>query len=140
MKNLRRIEPMKIHLNNGLILPYLVWALAACQPGQDAGQADIQAGSAEEPGPQATVAIEDLAGRLGVAVGEISLISEQSVTWRDGSLGCPKKDMMYTQALVPGTLIVLAAGDKEYQYHSGQGRPPIYCAAPQPPAPANGVD
>jgi hypothetical protein len=131
---------MKKHLKNGLILPCLMWALAACQAGQDVEQAGVSAGPAAEPGPQATVAIEDLAGRLGVAVGEISLISEKSVTWRDGSLGCPKKDMMYTQALVPGTLIVLAAGGAEYQYHSGQGRLPFYCAAPQPPASANGAE
>lgn len=131
---------MKKHLNKGLILPCLMWVLAACQPGQDVEQAGVSASPEAEPGPQATVAIEDLAGRLGVAVGEISLISEKNVTWRDGSLGCPKKDMMYTQALVPGALIMLAAGDKEYQYHSGQGRPPFYCAAPQSPAPANGAD
>jgi len=45
---------------------------------------------------QADEAIRDLADRLGFQINQISLVSEKSVTWRDGSLGCPKPGMMYT--------------------------------------------
>ena len=79
-------------------------------------------------------AINDLAGRLDVPLNGINAVRVENVTWRDGSLGCPKKGMSYTQALVPGTLIVLRAGDAEYEYHSGSGDP-FYCANPQLPLP-----
>lgn len=85
-------------------------------------------------------AIADLAVRLGVAPAEIALVSEEAVTWRDGSLGCPKKDMMYTQALVEGQLIVLSVDGTEYRYHSGNGRAPFYCKKPADPAPRSSLE
>jgi hypothetical protein len=47
--------------------------------------------------------------------------------WRDGSLGCPQPDMMYTQALVDGYLIQLSAGSRLYNYHGANGRDPFLC-------------
>jgi hypothetical protein len=75
----------------------------------------------------------DLAGRLGVQPGQITLVSSEEVTWPDGSLGCPQPGMRYTQALVDGTRIVLAAGGKQYHYHAGGRRGPFLCTNPQPP-------
>jgi hypothetical protein len=47
----------------------------------------------------------------------------QSVTWPDGSMGCPQPGRMYTQALVPGWRIVLREGGRERIYHaSARGR------------------
>jgi hypothetical protein len=89
---------------------------------------------------QVNKATKDLASKLNVLSDEIKVISTENVTWRDGSLGCPQKGMMYTQALVPGALIVLGSGDVEYEYHSGGGRDPFYCTKPQAPAPATSVD
>ena len=60
--------------------------------------------------------------------------ASRGVTWRDGSLGCPKPGMMYTQALVEGALIVLRLEGREYSYHSGAGKPPFYCENPVSPA------
>ena len=70
---------------------------------------------------------EDLAERLGIQLGEIVLLSMEEVTWRDGSLGCPKPGMQYTQALVDGTLIVLSVAGRQYRYHSGRGGTPFLC-------------
>ena len=89
---------------------------------------------------QVNKAIQDLASRLNILSDEIKVIRTENVTWRDGSLGCPQEGMMYTQALAPGTLIVLSSGDVEYEYHSGGGRNPFYCTKPQAPAPATSVD
>jgi len=75
----------------------------------------------------------DLAGRLGVQPGQITLVSSEEVTWPDGSLGCPQPGMHYTQALVDGTRIILAAGGKQYNYHAGGRRGPFLCTNPQPP-------
>lgn len=104
-------------------------------------------GSAAEEEPPVAIddslsgqAIADLATRLGVSAGDVVLVSEEAVTWRDGSLGCPEKDMMYTQALVDGHLIVLKVTETQYRYHSGNGRPPFYCEKPVDPAPTSALD
>lgn len=75
----------------------------------------------------------DLAARLGVQPGQITVVSSEEVTWPDGSLGCPQPGMNYTQALVNGTRIVLAADGKQYHYHAGGRRGPFLCTNPRPP-------
>ena len=41
--------------------------------------------------------------------------------------------MMYTQALVEGSLIVLRVDGKHYQYHAAKGRQPFLCENPEKP-------
>ncbi|OQY47593.1 MAG: hypothetical protein B6242_04550 [Anaerolineaceae bacterium 4572_78] len=72
----------------------------------------------------------DLASLLEIPESDISVKQSQFVTWRDGSIGCPKPGMMYTQALVPGYLIELKVGKKIYHYHGGNNRPPVFCNKP----------
>lgn len=86
---------------------------------------------------QVKLAIIDLAERLGAPADEIKILRDESVTWRNGSLGCPRKGMMYTQALVPGTLIVLGHDGHEYEYHAGRDGEAAYCANPESPAEMN---
>ncbi len=88
-----------------------------------------------EPNPSGPVAasIADLAARLGIDGSGVTLVSQEEVTWSDGSLGCPQPDMSYTQVLVNGSLVVLEAGGTTYEYHSGVGRDPFYCANPTDP-------
>ncbi len=83
------------------------------------------------------IARADLATRLGVDAEAFELIEFSEVTWRDGSLGCPRPDMAYTQALVNGSRIVLRHDGVDYHYHSGRGREPFYCASPQAPLPSD---
>lgn len=113
----------------------LLICLAVLVAGCGNGQKDELIQPVFKPDTQAGLAIEDLAGRLAILPGGIEIISNKNVTWRDGSLGCPKEGMMYTQALVDGTLIVLRVGDTDYEYHSGKGRPPFYCENPAEPLP-----
>lgn len=77
----------------------------------------------------------DLAARLNIEIAAIDLVRFDEVTWRNGSLGCPQPGMAYTQALVNGSLIVLRAGGVQYEYHSGGGMDPFYCANPEPALP-----
>ena len=63
----------------------------------------------------------------GLPAQAISVQSAQRVTWRDGSLGCPKPGYSYTQALVDGYRIVLRAGAEEYVYHGADGQKPFRC-------------
>ena len=73
---------------------------------------------------------QDLAARLDMAVDQVAVVSRTEKTWRDGSLGCPRKGMVYKQVLVNGSELVLEAAGQCYFYHSGAGRPYFYCATP----------
>ena len=119
-----------------MLVPCLVFMMTGCEGAQESGQAE----SGSKSSQQVLEAIQELSGRVGVPAGGIKIISEKNVTWRDGSLGCPQKGMMYTQALVEGTLIVLRVEGRDYQYHSGQGRAPFYCENPVGPASKSSAD
>lgn len=77
-----------------------------------------------------------LAEQLGVDPSVITVARSDEVTWRDGSIGCPRAGFMYTQALVPGTLVELVVDGVTYAFHQGGGQPPFYCANPSPPMPS----
>jgi hypothetical protein len=81
------------------------------------------------------MAKKDLAQRLSISVGEISLVEAKPVVWPDSSLGCPQPGMMYAEVLTPGFLIVLSANDQEYEYHAGKNSDIFYCENPTPPVP-----
>ncbi|HUR89140.1 MAG TPA: hypothetical protein VMZ74_08640 [Ramlibacter sp.] len=78
------------------------------------------------PGGDAIInaAMADVARRFAM---KARVVEVERVTWRDGSLGCPQKGMGYTQALVPGWRVVLAAGSREFLYHSSETGPPFAC-------------
>jgi hypothetical protein len=40
---------------------------------------------------------------------------------------------MYTQAIVPGYLVVLEIDGEEHHYHGGEGERPFRCEDPQDP-------
>lgn len=80
--------------------------------------------------PQTRAAVADLAARLNLPPDQIEVVSEEEVTWPDGSLGCPQPGMMYTMALVDGMRIVLRAQGRDYSYHSGGNSDPFLCAGP----------
>lgn len=80
--------------------------------------------------PAVAEAVKDLAQRLGVEESEIELVSQEEVTWRDGSLGCAEPGMSYTQALVDGSRILLRVDGEDYEYHSGGDRPAFLCEKP----------
>lgn len=69
-----------------------------------------------------------LASKLNIDTATISLAGVESVTWRSGAMGCPEPGMVYTQALVPGKLIMLKVGKKAYRYHSSPEGSPFYCS------------
>jgi hypothetical protein len=87
-------------------------------------------GGGSHRGGNVVAAIADLAHRLGVDADAIVVISQEEVTWRDGSMGCPQPGMRYTQALINGYRIVLAHAGREYHYHGGRTRGPFLCEPP----------
>lgn len=62
----------------------------------------------------------DASARSGVAPQALQVIRAESVTWRDGSLGCPEPGMVYTQALVEGYWIILDADGTTYDYRASE--------------------
>lgn len=80
-------------------------------------------------GPAAE-AVADLAGSLGVDMAAVEVVSIEEVTWRDGSRGCARPGVMYTQALIDGSRIILRVDRTTYEYHSGGSGPPSLCEQP----------
>ena len=68
----------------------------------------------------------DLAGR-GVNADQLEVVSAESVTFNDGSLGCPQPGVQYTQAQVDGMRVVVSAGGTNYDYRFGNTDSPHLC-------------
>ncbi len=97
--------------------------------------------------PRVAAAITDLATRQDIPATQVTVVELTEVTWADGAIGCPQPGMQYSQALVPGQLLILtidgAASEsasssdrRRFAYHAGRGGPFRYCADPQPPTSA----
>ena len=61
--------------------------------------------------------LADAASKTGLSTNEIDVWRAHGVTWSDGSMGCPQPGEGYTQATVPGYLVVLDAGGTSLDYH-----------------------
>lgn len=104
-------------------------AAAAQRPGVEAASAPPPRDTRTRAGLDAAVraARADAAQRTGVAAQALELLSAESVTWPDGSLGCPQPGMSYTQALVPGYRIRLLAGTQRLDYHANTRGSLVLC-------------
>jgi hypothetical protein len=80
--------------------------------------------------PAVAAAIADTAKRAQTRPDVVVIAAWSPVTWNDGSLGCPVKGMSYTQATVPGELLMLRVDSALFQYHARTGGPFAYCANP----------
>ena len=78
--------------------------------------------------------VDEAASGAGVDPSEVEVITAESVTWSDGSLGCPEPGMSYTQALVPGYRVVVEIDGEQLSFHSGASGEFMFCADPQPGA------
>jgi len=79
----------------------------------------------------------DLSRRLGVEVGTIFETGVRKVNWRSGALGCPSPGKSYTEALVPGILILLQANGEIYGYHAKVDGTPFFCPRERVEKPAS---
>lgn len=64
-------------------------------------------------------AIKDLSRRLLTPEETIDVVETRSVEWPDGSIGCPEEGIVYTQATIQGTQVLLGSDGKIYDYHAG---------------------
>lgn len=82
----------------------------------------------------------DAARRAGRSEKEIEVVSAESVTWSDASMGCPAPGMMYAQVLVPGYRVILRVGDEQFDYHAGKTGKPVLCPADRARPPTQSRD
>lgn len=85
--------------------------------------------------------LADASKQTGLDRESLEVLGAEAVTWPDGSLGCPKPGMMYTQALVPGYRVQIRAGERVLDYHASQRGYFVLCPAQtsQEPIPAGAV-
>jgi hypothetical protein len=80
--------------------------------------ATAQPGLGEVPVELLAAIVADVARRQGIAADEVTVVRAEAIVWRDGSLGCPRPGMNYTQALVEGYWVILQHGDRSFDYRA----------------------
>jgi hypothetical protein len=114
-----------------LIWPALVVVVIGACSSAAGGSDDPGSGSGSQtPSPSIAIParfrdeiVTDAAQRAGVGPADVTVVSVDTRTWGDSSLGCPQPGMFYTQATVDGYQVILSAGGKTYDYRVGAGRP-----------------
>ncbi len=101
----------------------LVAALVGCTP-------QSTFGTTEDQSANVRLAVSMAATRLGIEPAAVNVMTEEYVTWRNSSLGCPRPDMFYTQILIPGYRIELEIAGRIHSYHGRVGGDPVFCAKP----------
>jgi hypothetical protein len=127
-----------------VLAPLLALTMAGCgseatDPGASVSAVSSSSSPTSAEDPNVAAAIADLAERQGIDAEEITVVSNDEVTWRDGSLGCPEPGKMYSMALVDGVRVVLEAAGKTYAYHGGKSGTVRFCENPQEPVPSEGT-
>jgi hypothetical protein len=73
-------------------------------------------GASDVPASIIDAVVAEIAKTAGVPADQVTVVSAESVTFPDGSLGCPQPGFAYTQMVVDGFKIVAKVGDTEYDY------------------------
>lgn len=74
----------------------------------------------------ADLAKQALAAELNVPVNEISIKSVTRHEFNDTSLGCPQKNIFYSQVITPGFIVLLEYKGTVYPFHTASKRV-IHC-------------
>jgi len=123
----------------------LVLTCGACR--NDTNETPGEPAAASEPATtvggdglteQVDAAVADVTARTGITADAVTVTQASIVNWSDGSVGCPEEGRAYTQAIVPGLLILLEAGGEIYRYHGRADGNVFYCPNDRARAPAFG--
>src|SRR3954452_10547365 len=97
---------------------------SACAPGAATLPTPVAPGPLQEshvpPETKAAVeaALADAASHLGVARDQLRVDSVTARQWGDSSLGCPSPELLYSQVVTPGFLILITNGARQLEYHT----------------------
>lgn len=72
-------------------------------------------------------ALQDAAQRTQLDTSRLRVTLAETVTWPDGSLGCPEPGRQYSQALVSGYRIRIEADARTLEYHGSLRGQPFLC-------------
>ena len=81
------------------------------------------------PAAKRDAILADLRAR-GVDPGKATGWDARTVTWNDGSLGCPTPGNAYTQMIIPGMRVLVTASGTTYDYRFGRDDIPHLCLNP----------
>jgi hypothetical protein len=116
----------------------LTTSLAACTAVDDAPSQNRSSVNPVAMSPVLPALLEDAARRSGVPTARLHVVAVESVTWRDGALGCPQPNMSYPQVLVPGWRVRIAeraAVAVPLDYHVSARGGWLHCPAGQAQTP-----
>jgi len=88
----------------------------AMRPSPDRVPETLPPVTGEAPSELVARVRDDVIRRSGVDPGTLKLVRDEAVTWRDGSLGCPRPGEVYPQMPVPGYWIVFSTAGRDYDY------------------------
>jgi hypothetical protein len=100
-----------------------IWMVAGCSaaggpslvPDESAGPSP-RSGSIDLPASLIDPVVAEIARVSGVPADQVAVLSASSVSFPDGSLGCPQPGMAYTQVMTDGYKIVATAAGATYDY------------------------
>ena len=84
---------------------------------QFAGSASVTPGQQDPGGGASRTAHRELSARLGVAPADLRLVNSRILEFGDGALGCPDAGVFYTQAIVPGYVLLYEINGLRYPFH-----------------------
>ncbi len=84
----------------------------------------------------AALARRTLAAQLSVPADEIKIVSLSPAQWRDSSLGCPERGMVYTPVLTSGYEVKARDSNREHVVHVSGGRAVVCSAQSDPKQPS----
>jgi hypothetical protein len=73
------------------------------------------------------LALAALADDLQIARSAIDIVAIEPTEWPNSSLGCPQPGRVYLQIITPGYRVVLAAGGRQYEYHTNDRDMVVQC-------------
>src|SRR5262249_34858255 len=82
------------------------------------GSSVVQAVLSSDSEPVEQAVIDRLASNLGIDKDSIVVMSDVSVEFPDSCMGVSMPDIMCSQIVTPGRIIVLEANDVQYEYHT----------------------
>ena len=79
----------------------------------------------EAPAAIMAAVLSDLEKRAGSTPVNFIILRSEAITWNDGSLGCPKRGVFYTQATVEGYWVVVQFNAQTYDYRIASRGPAL---------------
>ena len=74
-----------------------------------------------EVGQQVAAALVHITDELDIELASMTIVKVEPKLWPDASLGLPEPGVAYAQALTPGYVVQLQAGDRTFTVHTGPG-------------------